>query len=79
VYNDFFKVYTLKFIKRKVIPNEKNFQVIFSDYKEDNNDILLQYAQSDNNGFILDYKFPFNNVTAFAMAVTAMSSRTFCK
>ena len=79
VYNDFFKVYTLKFIKRKVIPNEKNFQVIFSDYKEDNNDILLQFAQFDNNGFILDYKFPFNNVTAFAMAVTAMSSRTFCK
>ena len=79
VYNDFFKVYTLKFIKRKVIPDEKNFQVIFSDYKEDNNDILLQFAQSDNNGFILDYKFPFNNVTAFAMAVTAMSSRTFCK
>ena len=79
VYNDFFKVYTLKFIKRKVIPNEKNFQVIFFFFYEDNNDILLQFAQSDNNGFILDYKFPFNNVTAFAMAVTAMSSRTFCK
>ena len=78
-YNDFFKVYTLKFIKRKVVPNEKNFQVIFSDYKEDSNDILLQFAQSDNNGFILDYKFPFNNITAFALAITAMASRTFCR
>ena len=79
IYNDYFKVYTLKFIKRKVIPNEKNFQVIFTDYKEDSNDILLQFAQSDNNGFILDYKFPFNNITAFALAITAMASRTFCK
>ena len=78
-YNDFFKVYTLKFIKRKVVPNEKNFQVIFSDYKEDSTDILLQFAQSDNNGFILDYKFPFNNITAFALAITAMASRTFCR
>ena len=78
-YNDFFKVYTLKFIERKVIPNEKNFQVIFSDYKEDSNDILLQFAQSVDNGFVLDYKFPFNNITAFALAITAMASRTFCR
>ena len=79
IYNDYFKVYTLNFIKRKVIPNEKNFQLIFYDYKEDNNDILLQFAQSVNNEFILDYKFPFNNITAFALAITAMASRTFCK
>ena len=79
VYNDFFKVYTLNFIKRKVIPNEKNFQIIFSDYKEDNNDILLQFAQSENNEYILDYKYPFNNVTSFALAITAMASRTFCR
>ena len=79
VYNDFFKVYTLLFIRRKVIPNEKNFQIIFSDYKEDSNDILLQFAQSENDEFILDFKHPFNNITAFALAITAMSSRTFCK
>ena len=79
VYNDFFKVYTLRFIRRKVIPNEKNFQIIFSDYKEDSNDILLQFAQSENDEFILDFKHPFNNITAFALAITAMSSRTFCK
>ena len=79
VYNDFFQVYTLNFIKRRVTPNEKNFQVIFSDYKEDKNDILLQFAESENNNYILDYKYPFNNVTAFALAITAMASRTFCK
>ena len=79
IYNDYFKVYTLKFIDRKVIPNEKNFQIIFSDYKEDSNDILLQFAQSENDEFILDFKHPFNNITAFALAITAMSSRTFCK
>ena len=79
VYNGFFKVYTLQFIRRKVIPNEKNFQIIFSDYKEDSNDILLQFAQSENDEFILDFKHPFNNITAFALAITAMSSRTFCK
>lgn len=79
VYNDFFKVYTLLFIRRKVIPNEKNFQIIFSDYKEDSNDILLQFAQSENDEFILDFKHPFNNITAFALAITTMSSRTFCK
>ena len=79
VYNDFFKVYTLQFIRRKVIPNEKNFQIIFSDYKEDSNDILLQFAQSENDEFILDFKHPFNNIIAFALAITAMSSRTFCK
>ena len=79
VYNDFFKVYTLQFIRRKVIPNEKNFQIIFSDYKEDSNDILLQFAQSENDEFVLDFKHPFNNITSFALAITAMASRTFCK
>ena len=79
VYNDFFKVYTLQFIRRKVIPNEKNFQIIFSDYKEDGDDILLQFAQSQNDEFILDFKHPFNNISAFALAITAMASRTFCK
>ena len=79
VYNDFFKVYTLNFIKRKVIANEKNFQVIFSDYEEDNKDILLQFALSENKEFILDFKYPFNNITAFSLAITAMASRTFCK
>ena len=77
VYNDFFKVYTLQFIRRKVIPNEKNFQIIFSDYKEDSNDILLQFAQSENDEFVLDFKHPFNNITS--LAITAMASRTFCK
>ena len=79
VYNDFFKVYTLQFLRRSVIPNEKNFQIIFSDYKEDGDDILLQFAQSQNDEFILDFKHPFNNISAFALAITAMASRTFCK
>lgn len=78
IYNEFFRVYTLNFKDRNVIPNEKNFQVIFSKFKEDNNDILLQFAHS-KDGVILDYKFPFNNITAFALSITAMASRTFCK
>ena len=69
----------LNFINRKVIANEKNFQVILSDYKEDNNDILLQFALSENNEFILDFKYPFNNITAYSLAITAMASRMFCK
>ena len=78
-YNDIFNVYVLKFIRRKVIPNEKNIQVIYSEYKEDNNNILLQFAQSDKKEFILDYKYPFNNITSFALGITSLSSRTFCK
>ena len=78
IFNDFFNVYTLDFKDRKVIPNEKNIQIIFQDFIEDNNNILLQFAQSDK-GFILDYKHPFNNITAFALAISVMSSRTFCK
>ena len=78
-YNDMFKVYVLKFIRRKVIPNEKNIQIIYSEYKEDNNNILLQFAQSEQNQFILDYKYPFNFITAFALGITTLSSRTFCK
>ena len=78
-YNDFFNIYTLKFIRRKVIPNEKNLQLIYSEYKEDKDNILLQFAQSKGNEFILDYKYPFNNITAFAVAITSLSSRTFCK
>ena len=79
VFNDFFKTYVLNFFNRKIIPNEKNMQVIYSEYKEDNNNILLQFAQSNQNEFILDYKYPFNNITAFTLGITALSSRTFCK
>ena len=78
-YNDIFNVYVLKFIRRKVIPNEKNLQVIYTEYKEDNSNILLQFAQSDEKEFILDYKYPFNNITSFALGITSLSSRTFCK
>ena len=76
-YNNIFKTYVLNFINRKVIPNEKNIQIIF--YNDNKNDILLQFAQVQNNEFILDYKYPFNNITAFALALSALSSRTFCQ
>ena len=82
-YNAIYKSYVLNFINRKVIPNEKNLQIIFAKnegWNEDNkNDILLQFAQVQNNEFILDYKYPFNNITAFALALSALSSRTFCQ
>ena len=78
-FNDIFQTYVLKFLRRKVIPNEKNIQVIYSEYEEDNKNVLLQFAQSNINEFILDYKYPFNNITAFALAITSLSSRTFCR
>ena len=78
IYNEYFNIYTLQFKDRKVIPNEKNLQIIHQDFIEENNNILLQFAQSEK-GFILDYKFPFDNITAFALAITIMSSRTFCQ
>ena len=82
-FNSIYRTYVLNFINRKVIPNEKNLQIIFAKnegWNEDNkNDILLQFAQVQNNEFILDYKYPFNNITAFALALSALSSRTFCQ
>lgn len=78
-YNSIYKCYVLNFIKRKVIPHEKNIQIIYSDLKENRDDILLQFAKVDNNEYILDYKYPFNNVTALALALTNLSSRIFCQ
>ena len=82
-YNSIYKIYVLNFINRKVIPNEKNIQIIFMKNEGWNNgnknDILLQFAQTQNNEFILDFKYPFNNITAFALALSCLSSRTFCK
>ena len=76
-YNAIYKSYVLNFINRKVIPNEKNMQVVYSDLKEDKNNILLQFAQIENDEYALDYKYPFNNITAFALALTNLSSRMF--
>ena len=78
-YNSIYKCYVLNFINRKVIPNEKNLQIIYSDLKEDRNNILLQFAQVENDEYILDYKYPFNNITALALALTTLSSRMFCQ
>jgi hypothetical protein len=78
-YNSIYKCYVLNFIKRKVIPNEKNMQIVYSDLKEDKNNILLQFAQTEKNEYILDYKYPFNNITALALAMTNLSSRMFCQ
>ena len=82
-YNSIYKTYVLNFINRKVIPNEKNIQIIFMKNEGWNNgnknDILLQFAQTQNNEFILDFKYPFNNITAFALALSCLSSRTFFK
>jgi len=78
-YNSIYKCYVLNFIKRKVIPNEKNMQIVYSDLKEDKSNILLQFAQTEKNEYILDYKFPFNNITALALAMTNLSSRMFCQ
>ena len=76
-YNSIYKTYVLNFINRKVILNEKNIQIILNNGNK--NDILLQFAQFQNNEFILDFKYPFNNITAFALALSALSSRTFCQ
>ena len=78
-YNSIYKCFVLNFINRKVIPNEKNMQIIYSDLKEDKNNILLQFAQTEKNEYILDYKYPFNNITALALAMTNLSSRMFCQ
>ena len=78
-YNSLYKCYVLNFIKRKVIPNEKNMQIVYSDLKEDKSNILLQFAQTEKNEYILDYKYPFNNITALALAMTNLSSRIFCQ
>ena len=78
-YNNFYRFYVLNFIKRKVIPNERNIQIIYSDPKEDENNILLQFAQVKNDEYILDYKYPFNNITALSLALTNLSSRMFCQ
>jgi hypothetical protein len=78
-YNSIYKCFVLNFINRKVIPNEKNIQIIYSDLKEDKNNILLQFAQTEKNEYILDYKYPFNNITALALAMTNLSSRMFCQ
>ena len=78
-YNEIFHTYVLNFLRRPgIIPNERNIQVINSEFKEDSNNILLQFAQTNLNEFILDYKYPYNKITAFALAVTLLSSRTFC-
>ena len=73
-YNGFYKSYVLDFADRKIIPNEKNIQIIFSG--EENN-ILLQFAQVGIEEYILDFKYPFNKITAFAVALTDLSTRTF--
>ena len=78
-YNNFYRFYVLNFIKRKVIPNERNIQIIYSEPKEDENNILLQFAQVKNDEYILDYKYPFNNITALSLALTNLSSRMFCQ
>ena len=78
-YNSIYKCYVLNFINRKVIPNEKNIQIIYSDLKEDKNNILLQFAQVENDEYILDYKYPFSNITALALALTNLSTRIFCQ
>ena len=76
-YSSIYKCYVLNFINRKVIPNEKNLQIIYSDLKEDKNNILLQFAQVETDEYILDYKYPFNNITALSLALTTLSSRMF--
>ena len=78
-YNSIYKCYVLNFVNRKVIPNENNIQIIYSDINEDKNNILLQFAQVGNDEYILDYKYPFNNITALALAMTNLSSRLFFK
>ena len=75
-YNSIYKYYVLNFINRKIIPNEKNIQIIYSN-SEDKDNILLQFAQVGNDEYILDYKYPFDNITAFSLAISILSSRIF--
>ena len=80
IYNQIYKCYVLKFINRKIKTSSKNFQIIFKSNLEDNeNNILLQFAETEEGFFILDYKFPFNQITAFAIGIIANSSKIFCE
>ena len=82
VYNQIYKCYVLKFINRKIKTSTKNFQIVFqsnSNNDDNQNNILLQFAETEEGFFILDYKFPFNEVTAFAIGIIANSSKIFCE
>ena len=82
IYNQIYKCYVLKFINRKIKTSTKNFQIIFqsnSNNDDNQNNILLQFAETEEGFFILDYKFPFNEITAFAIGVIANSSKIFCE
>ena len=82
VYNQIYKCYVLKFINRKIKTSTKNFQIVFqsnSNNDDNQNNILLQFAETEEGFFILDYKFPFNEVTAFAIGIVANSSKIFCE
>ena len=68
----------MKFKDRNIKPSNKNFQLI--DKKNENN-ILLQFGEINNNNdnFFLDFKFPFTEITAFAVAIIVLSSKKFCE
>ena len=78
VYYKQMNCYGLKFIERKILISSKNFQLVSEDDEEQEN-VLLQFGQCDSNSFFIDYKPPFNYLSAFAIAIIALSQKRLCE
>ena len=85
-YHKKYGCYVLKFKGRNVRKSVKNCQFVFSKCFENNdvsikdkNEVLLQFAEVSDNSYILDFKYPFSELTAFAVGVISSASKMLCE
>lgn len=66
--------------------NESVTETLNDDYDDDivnniseANDIYFQFAKNKDDDFYCDYKPPFDNLTAFSLALIVLSRKTLCE
>ena len=84
-YNNKYGCYVLKFKGRNVRKSVKNCQFVFAKgfdndiNGKDMDEVLLQFAEVSDNCYVLDFKYPFSELTAFAVGVISSASKILCE
>jgi hypothetical protein len=46
---------------------------------KDKDEVLLQFAEVSDNCYVLDFRYPFSELTAFAVGVISSASKILCE
>ena len=78
-WNEHIGAYVLNFNGRVTMASVKNFQLVFPNKTDHQNDIILQFGRVGKDRFTMDLKHPLTPLQAFGICLTSFDNKLACE